>query len=233
MPTIFLTSKVISNKKLNDKFHLLLFALEDNQIFDFKPGQFTILKIDSDIYRSYSMASHPSKLPHWQILVDITPCGPGSTFLKNLKSGQVIQHSTAKGIFTLPKKPTYYNIMAATGCGLASIIPMIEDLLLKNKQKVFLFWGLRYKKDLCLLDWLQSLTDNRNFSYQIVLSEPPASWYGTIGHLTTPLVRFASTIPLEKLSAYLCGNQSMITDVKDALQKIIFDKKRVYFERCY
>lgn len=233
MAAIFFTSEVISNKKLNYKFRLIKLKFEESQdIFQFKPGQFTVLKIETGVYRSYSIASHPSKLPYWQILVDITPGGPGSTLLKKLKKGQNIQHSSAKGAFYLRIKSNAYNIMAATGCGIASIIPMIEELLRKDK-KIYLFWGLRYKKDICYINWLKTLARNQNFSYQIVLSKPQISCSGITGHLTAPLIEFASTMPQKKLSAYLCGNRSMISDVINALRVIISDKKRIHFESYY
>lgn len=233
MAAFFFTSEAISNKKLNYKFRLIQFRLKDSKKFQFKPGQFIVLKIGHSVYRSYSIASHPSKLPNWQILADITPGGPGSTFLKNLKQGQEIQHSSARGIFILNMEPSACDIMAATGCGLASIVPMVEELLQKNHKKVNLIWGLRYEKDICFLNWFKSFIGNRNFSYQIVLSKPPTSWPGTKGHLTTPLLEFTRTIPQKKLNTYLCGSQSMINDVIDALQRINFAKDRIYFERYY
>lgn len=233
MAAFFFTSEVISNQKLNYKFRLIQFKLKNSEPFQFKPGQFVVFKIGQSIYRSYSIASHPSKLPNWQILADITPGGPASTLIKNLKQGQEIQHSSARGVFFLKEKPSPYNIMTATGCGLASIIPMVEQLLQKNKKRVNLIWGLRYEKDICFLTWLKSFTDNSNFSYQIVLSKTSTSWSGPKGHLTALLLETIKKVPQKELSTYLCGSQSMINDVKAALEKINFSKNSIYFERYY
>lgn len=242
MSAILFDSEVIFNKKLNYKFHLIQFRLKKSkEIFNFQPGQFIVIKIGPSLYRSYSVASNPNELPRLRLLVDITPGGPGSTFLKNLTVGQQIQHSSGKGTFILRKGPAAYNIMAATGCGLASLIPMTEKLLQQvneqvlplGKRKVVLIWGLRYQKDLCLLDWLNSLTSNVNFSHQIVLSKPSKNWKGAKGHLTTLLLKFVSSMPQNKQNIYLCGNQSMINDVKLKLQAIDFTPDQIYFEKYY
>lgn len=234
MAAIFFDSEVISNKKLNYKFHLIQLILKKSkEIFNFQPGQFVVIKIGQHLYRSYSVASLPDKLPCWQLFVDITPGGPGSAFMKNLKPGNKIKHSFGKGTFTLKQKPAFYNIMAATGCGLASIIPMVERLVRQTDKKVSLLWGLRHQNDLCFLDWLDSLTHNANFNYQIVLSKPSATWKGARGYLTTLLFKLASTIPQMEQNIYLCGNQSMINDVKLILQTINFAQDKIYFEKYY
>ncbi|MDO8573965.1 MAG: FAD-binding oxidoreductase [Candidatus Daviesbacteria bacterium] len=231
MAAVFFSSEVISNKKLNYKFNLIKLKVLDKEKFIFEPGQFTVIKIGPSLFRSYSFASHPSKLPSWEILADITPAGPGSKFLESLKTGQIVQHSSAKGIFSLDGDRVGINVMAATGCGLASMIPMIEELLKNSRNKILLFWGLREEKDLCLLDWLNAKTKNPNFSYQLVLSKPSALWKGITGHLVEPLVKFVGSVPAKKLYTYLCGNKSMIIDAQEALEKINFAKERIYYER--
>lgn len=226
-------SEVATNQKLNYKFHLIRLRLVENQeLFNFQSGQFLIIKIGSSVYRSYSVASQPTKLPDWQLFVDVTPGGPGSTYLKTLKPGQIIQHSDGRGTFVIKKKAASYNIMAATGCGIASIIPLTEELLQSNN-KVLLLWGLRYQKDLCLIEWLKSISDNLNFSYKIVLSKPSVNWEGIKGHITDVFLKEVRSVPFYKQNIYLCGNQAMINDVKSLLQKINFIPDRLFFERYY
>lgn len=234
MAATFFDSEVIENQKLNYKFHLIKLRLKKNkEIFNFHPGQFVVIKIGDSLYRSYSVTSNLDELPEWRIFADITPGGPGSIFLKNLIPGQKIQHSSGKGIFILKEEPASYNIMAATGCGLASLIPMTEKVLQQTDKKVVLIWGLRYQKDLCLLDWLNSLTNNSNFSYKIVLSKPSDNWQGAKGHLTTLLLKLVNGIPSKEQDIYLCGNKLMINDAKSLLQTMNFSQDRIYFERYY
>lgn len=233
MAAYFFTSEVISNQKLNDKFYFLKFRLQDYKKFEFQSGQFVVIKLASNLYRNYSIASRPTKLPYWQLLHDVTPNGPGSRFLKSLKPGQKIYHSSTRGIFTLQSNSVTNHILAATGAGLASIIPILEELLQKTNHNVYLFWGLRYQKDLCFLDWLKSLENNPCFRYQIILSQPDSSWTGKRGHLVSPLVRLVQNLPQDDLDIYLCGNQGMISGVNDALTKIKFAGDKINFERYY
>lgn len=227
-------SEVIANEKLNYKFHLIKFRLrKSNEVFSFQEGQFVVILVGSSVYRSYSIASKAEELPEWRLLVDITPGGPGSTFLKNLKVGQKIQHSSGKGAFTLNKKPSPLNIMIATGCGIASLIPMTEKLLQQRNKKTVLFWGLRFKKDICMFEWLNSFSSNASFNHQIILSKPSKDWNGAKGYVTDLLADLIKSISLKDLDIYICGNKLMINDVKSLLQTIDFAEERMHFERHY
>lgn len=233
----FIKSKVLENTKLNYKFHRIRFELSEEADFIFKPGQFVVVKVSDGIFRSYSVASLPEQLPTWEIFIDITPDGPGCRFLKNLKKGAVIETTTPRGIFTLGDANVKHHILTATGCGLASILPMTETVLnRKDGSRVHLLWGLRFEKDIVPIQ--QEILDRwtkqyPNFSYDIVLSKPEGKWDGKTGHTTNYIVDLVKTLSPDLASVYLCGNQGLVTDVKEALQNIDFPEERLYFERYY
>ena len=151
-----LRHEVVRNEVLNDKFNLLTLRCQDK--LNFNIGQFVLLSIGKSINRAYSLASCPHELPFWKIFVDITPGGPGTTYLKNLKKGDIIQTGHPTGQFTLSLTGETY-IFGATGCGIAPFLPMIETLL-DNHKKVCLYWGLRYKKEVSLKN--QGLSSGTN-----------------------------------------------------------------------
>lgn len=222
--------KVVSNRRLNEKFHLI--KLESlNKIFLFKEGQFVRVKVKKDISRSYSLASSSNKLPYWQIFVDITPGGPGTTYLKNLKKEDIIKTSPASGQFILSKKSETY-IFGATGCGIAPLIPMIEKLLTENK-KIFLFWGLRYKKDITLETFLNKCRLRGNFYPEIVLSRPESAWRGKEGYITSFILKRVKAFSSDKIAVYLSGSSEFIKETTYALTKERFPVKRIYLEACY
>ena len=83
---MFFKHDVVSNIKLNSKFNSIKFKSESKS-FIFKTGQFVAVKVNKNIFRLYSIASEPEDLPYWNMFIDITPGGPGTTYLKSLKKG--------------------------------------------------------------------------------------------------------------------------------------------------
>lgn len=208
-------SFVIENRVLNNKFRLIKFKLNGG-IWHFKPGQFVIVKITDKIFRDYSVASLPEQLPFWETILDVTPNGPGCKYLSRLKPGDTIETSAPLGTFVLKNKNPQHFLMIATGSGIASIKPMVEELSKNKKNKITLLWGLRFEEDIFY---------RKLFEKNIVLSKPNEKWSGKTGHVTDHLVKADAV--------YLCGNQAMITDVTKALKKIGVLSKNIYFEKYF
>ncbi len=230
----FVKSEVLENNVLNYKFHLLRFKLKGNiKAFQFKPGQFILVKIEEKLFRAYSIASSPKELPIWELLIDITPDGPGCRYLKNLKPGDTIETSTPKGIFALEEDGSKNIIMGATGCGLASIKPIVEEILEEGKN-MYLYWGLRHEEDIFDRSFLENWKSvNPNFQYEIILSKPKEAQTGKTGHINSHMVEHIKSLPPELTSVYLCGNNEMIAEVKSKLLEMDFPQERIYFERHY
>lgn len=234
MTISFYQSKVLQNLKLTDKFRFIRLQVQDKVDFSFKAGQFVTIKVAENIYRSYSISSLSSLLPTWEMLIDISPQGPGTKYLGKLQVGDIIVSTSPRGIFYLQDNLTPGITMGATGCGIASIKPLIEELLIKNpRQKIDLFWGLRFSQDVFLKDqfdaWKKTYS---NFNYQIILSRPDNTWSGLTGHITEHVVKFVSEQKADT-SIYICGNNDMITDVKDNLVKNNFPEEKIVSEKHY
>ena len=207
-------SFVIENRVLNSKFRLIKFKLNDG-IWHFRPGQFVVIKITDKIFRDYSIASLPEQLPFWETILDVTPNGLGCKYLSRLKSGDTIETSAPLGTFIL--NPAFKNyLMVATGSGIASIKPMVEELSKNKKNNINFLWGLRYEEDIFYRDL---------FEKNIVLSKPNAEWKGKIGHVTSYLTKADA--------AYLCGNQSMISGVIKALKALGLSSQKIYSEKYF
>lgn len=235
MSTNLLKSSVIRNQVLNYKYNFVTLKTTE-PAFTCKAGQFVALKVSDIIFRSYSIASIPERLPEWNMFVDITPQGPGTTYIKNLQPEDTVETTKPAGVFTLEQDSDNY-IFGATGCGIASIKPMIEQLLsnhLSNPPNIYLFWGLRYEKDLVWQELWQSLQkDYSNFHYQIVLSKPEGKWLGKTGHIQFPLIELVKKLPDNQTGIYLCGSSEFINETKQTLFQINFPPKQIYFEKYY
>ncbi|MFC1710266.1 FAD-dependent oxidoreductase [Patescibacteria group bacterium] len=220
---------VIDNKKLNSKFHLLTFRVKSSS-FTFKPGQFIMLEVAKGVPRAYSIASMPNTLPLWNMLVDITPGGPGTTYLKNLKKKDRIKTTEPTGQFVLGKE-TQTHIFAATGCGIAPFIPMIESLLGNN---IHLIWGLRNYEDITLKSTLSSWKrKSKNFSYDIVLTNPPRVWKGKTGRINKHVEDKIKSLKGRGVSVYLSGSSDFVIDAKSIINKNGIPLNSIHSEACY
>ena len=206
-----------------------------DQIFSFKPGQFITLKVSNLIFRCYSIFSLPTSLPYWEIFVDITPGGPGTTFVKSLKVKDIIETSGPSGTFTCGKDNHHNFIFTATGCGLAPLKPMIENLLNSPDQpKIFLLWGLRYKNDIVLQDILDDwIKDHPHFYYEIVLSQPEGKWKGKKGYVNSHIMDLTKKLPINNTSIYLSGNSEFIKSNFESLNDVKFPTNDIHFESYY
>ncbi len=229
---MFSEHEVISNKVLNEKFNLIRFKAKSSN-FSYKVGQFVTIKVKDNVFRCYSIASLPEELPLWDIFVDISPGGPGTTYLKSVKKGDVIETLSPRGNFLLNKKLNKH-IFAATGCGIAPFLPMLKGLIKTKNKKIFLLWGLRFKKDIVLEDLLKSYAKaNRNFSFKIILSQPEKDWKGETGHINNTISKIAKELSFVDTGIYLSGSGEFIKESQHLLLNDKFPLKRIFVEACY
>jgi len=141
-----------------------------------------------------------------------------------LKKGDVLQVKGASGNFSFHENnPEQWFIGAGTG--VVPLYSMIKEYLPQYPQKKFrLFFGLRSKKDLFLVQELDQLKKRyTHFDYLITLSRE--KWDGPQGwvqkHLGTELIH---------KNFYICGRKELAFDTKAYLVKHKVEEKNIYFE---
>lgn len=227
-------SEVLQNQKLNYKFHLIKLRTKKGG-FNFKPGQFVTLKVTNSIFRCYSIASSPDTLPFWEMFIDITPEGPGTIYLKKLKKGDIIETSFPTGIFVHKKDGSKNIILAATGCGIAPLLPILKKVSEDKKNKnIILFWGLRFKKDIVFKDSLKKLAMKYpKFHYDIILSQQEEKWSGNTGHVQKHIIGSLQRVLPKETSLYLTGSGEFIEETLKDLQKTKLSPAHIYLEKYY
>lgn len=198
-------------------------ALVDPPEMRFIAGQFVSFEIDRPgsripATRPYSIASAPTDTKGVRLLFNRVSGGPGSGYLFSLQPGDVTTFKGPVGSFTL-RDNARDLLFVATGTGIAPIRSMLWALAgAGSTRRIRLFWGLRGERDLYYQDDLTDLRDRLlHFSFTSTLSQPGASWRGAAGRVV-PLV--ASEIEtVDDLDVYLCGNGSMIRDVRDTIRQ--------------
>jgi NAD(P)H-flavin reductase len=187
----------------------------------FQAGQFVSFAIDVaglpyPVTRPYSIASPPSRRGAIDLLFNLVPGGPGSTYLYSLKIGDEVTFRGPTGTFVLRDYPDRRLLFVATGTGIAPIRSMILARL-PSATPVTLVWGLRAERDLYYQDDFAALAARHpEFSFTTVLSRPSGSWTGPAGRVQPLVESLAGAV--DDLAVYVCGNSSMIASVRSLIR---------------
>ncbi len=199
-------------------------ALREPGEIAFKAGQFVSFEVTNPktgrmVSRPYSILSPPSQRNRIDLLLNLVPGGPGSTYLFGLKEGANTQFKGPAGNFYLRDDPTKDLLFVATGTGIVPIWSMLHDRLERGfAQSITLFWGLRSQKDLYYEDELRALAARHaNFTSLTTLSRPEPGWAGATGRVTKLVEERVPSV--SNLAVYLCGNSGMLKDVSDLINK--------------
>ena len=187
----------------------------------FQAGQFVSFEVAKaglrfPVTRPYSIASAPSKRDAIELLLNLVPGGPGSTFLFSLQPGDPTSFRGPAGTFVLREYRDKRLLFVATGTGIAPIRSMLHARL-PSPTPVTLIWGLRHDHDVYYQDELAALAEKfPEFSYTITLSQPSSSWTGSVGRVQTHIDPHIATV--EDLAVYVCGSHAMITSVIEQIR---------------
>ena len=216
------TAEVSKTRSLTHDVREIELTLLDAARIDFMPGQFVSFEVprrNSSLpaTRPYSIASSPNQRVAIQLVLNRVSGGPGSEYLFGLQQGDCTSFKGPAGTFVLRDSPRDL-LFVATGTGIAPIRSMLQVLAeASSSRTITLFWGLRSERDLYYQDELNSLRERLpRFSFVTTLSQPSTLWRGATGYVT-PLVD-AHVTDVANLEVFLCGNGSMIRDVRDMLR---------------
>lgn len=194
---------------------IVLRVSPDDKLFDFEPGQYTVLGLkrkegrimDSDpesnedvdcdpeqmIRRAYSISSSSLENDFVEFYIAVVRSGALTPRLFDLKIGnRIFLGSKATGIFTLDQVPEYKNVLfVSTGTGLAPYVSMVRTHLIKYPKRQFvIIHGARYSWDLGYRDELTTLSRVcPNLIYLPMISHPDTdtTWSGLTGRVQSVL----------------------------------------------
>lgn len=228
------TAKLADRQILNEKFLWLSFELANPHRLPFVAGQYVSLQVDqSGLRRSYSICSSPEKEHGFDLLIDVTPMGVGVQYLYALKLGYEVSGLGPVGRLTVDATISGQSplVLVATGSGIAPLRSIVlDELQLKhNTQPIVLYWGLRYPEDLVWEDEFAELMQKfSNFHFHPVLSQAPEEWPLCRGHVTDCLQ--IHELP-PQAHYYICGGQTAVTDIMQALANKEIGQDKIHVER--
>jgi len=198
----------------------------------FLAGQFvmvTIPEAGGTDQRAYSIYSDPDEEEQIVLVVRLVPGGKASEYVRNLRVGQRVEFRGPFGRFVLGEGDGPIR-MIATGTGLVPFRSMLEVAARKADRRCFrLLYGSREQHDVFGLEHLDRLrSELSDFTYTACLSRPIEGWRGAEGRVNEQLAERPREAPGQY---YLCGNGSMICEVRARLAAREIPKAAIHFER--
>jgi Na(+)-translocating NADH:ubiquinone oxidoreductase F subunit len=193
---------------------------------------------------NYSIASNPMKDQTIKLNVRIaTPppgqdCAPGvgSSFIFNLKPGDIVTASAPSGDFYI--KPSQKEmIYIGGGAGMAPIRSHIAHLFENEatKRKVSYWYGARSKQEIFYDDYFQAIAEsNAGFNFQIALSNPllEDEWSGHNGFIHDVVYTnyLKNHSDIRSIEFYLCGPPMMIKACTKMLLELGANQDQIAFD---
>lgn len=207
----------------------------DGYLPPFQAGQYINLFTDVGGIRTsrpYSIVSAPTQTGYYEIAVRRVDDGFVSNYLLDeLKVGALIQSSSPSGNFHY--NPLYQGgnlVFIAGGSGITPFMSMIREMADRNTaRRVHMFYGSRVEGDVIYLDELKRIAEaNKNFTFDVVVSEPSEGFTGKKGFINADLIK--NTISPGDWTFFVCGPEVMYNFCLGELVKLSVTHRKVRVE---
>jgi Na+-transporting NADH:ubiquinone oxidoreductase subunit F len=228
---------VVSIRQLTHDIKEINLDLLDDAEINHKPGQYVQVMAPSDdgpVYRAYSISSPVFEKKKVQLIVRLVPGGIASTYLHNLKEGDVVQFTGPFGEFQLSEDPETDVVLVGGGCGMAPIVNIIYSIYNQwPNRKVNLFFGARRTDDIFYLERFKKFArEHPNFNFTYALSDPLSEeedWNGDTGFIHLSVDKRLTIT--QKHQAFLCGPPPMIEAVTDVLKTKKYEGDEIFYDK--
>jgi len=234
---------VAKNNETRDSVRIAFDVPEDlRDEFSFLPGQHLPIQIERDgqlVRRTYSICSADGCWP-LEIGVRIQPGGLFSEFAAGeLEVGDTLDVMPPTGRFHLPEQRAdgQAHIGFAAGSGITPILSIASSILQHEPHSRFaLFYGNRKQRTTMFIEDLFALKNlyPDRFQVHFVFSREEQEFEVSSGRIDADMVKllyenFCRGMPVDK--AWVCGPDTMIETVRDALVSLGMSTEDVHLER--
>lgn len=214
------------------------FVGAEAMIFSYKPGQFVTLQLEidgSEIKRSYSMSSTPSRPHALEITVKRVPGGLVSNWLAdNLKLGDRVKLRGPSGKFTCFEYPSNKMLFVGAGSGITPLMSMSRWIIDTTADvDVKFLVSARTPVDVIFRRELEFLAA-RHSGFKAVITITSGwggheSWVGLTGRVSAPLIELVCPDVRER-HVFTCGPEPFMDALEECLESIRFDMKQFHKE---
>jgi ferredoxin-NADP reductase len=201
----------------------------------FQAGQYINVFVETGGVRTsrpYSIASSPTQTGFYEITVRRVDNGFVSNYLLDeLKPGDRLTSSAPSGNFHY--NPLFHGdrlAFIAGGSGITPFMSMIRELADKNlDRRLHLFYGSRIEDDVIYRKEIERIESvHKNFTWDLVVSEPNSSFCGIKGFIHVDLIR-------EKIDGpdwmfFVCGPEAMYQFCLPELEKMPMPGRKTKIE---
>ena len=182
--------------------------------------------------RPYSISSAPLA-GRLELTVRDKPGGfVAPYFFNDLKVGDVLETSGPTGRFYHEPLIDGENLVfLAGGSGITPFMSMIREMVQrKHPLRINLLYGSRTPEDVIFRGELEKLAaTHSNFTFSLVISEPPEGYRGLKGFLDSKLIA-QLVADIQGKTFYVCGPRAMHHLCKAALQEMEVPQRRIRYE---
>jgi predicted ferric reductase len=212
--------------------HLDSRPLSGKKPFDYKPGQFSIVRL---IRRGHVSEPHPftlSSSPSREGLsVSVKSVGDFTSTIKDTTTDDRAYIDAPYGVFSFLNRDAPNLVFIAGGIGITPFMSMLRYMRDKGLERnVFLIWGNKTERDIAFRDELDEMA-TRMPSLRIVhVMSSQEDWPGEKGYVNAPLLqKYIGGV--ENPQVFLCGPPVMMAKIIRTLRDLGVPRQRIHFER--
>jgi propane monooxygenase reductase subunit len=237
-PPRTVSARVTAVEPLTHDITRLCLAVEDDDEFTFKPGQYVDIRIPGgaeDEHRSFSMANLAAEAGELEFMIKRYEGGRFSGLLgeDGIKPGDTLDVTGPYGVFTLRSSSPRRIVFIGGGAGMAPILCLLRSMAEAGVERpATYYYGARTKTDLFHLDELAELQARLpEFTFVPALSEAANGddWAGESGLITDVVERLEED--LAEVDAYLCGPPPMVDAAIAMLEAKGVPEAHIYFDK--
>jgi propane monooxygenase reductase component len=236
-PPRTVSARVTGIEPLTHDITRLCLTVQDDEPFEFKPGQYVDIRIPGggeDEHRSFSMANLAAEAGELEFMIKRYEGGRFSGLLGEggLQVGDELEVTGPYGVFTLRSSSPRRVLFIGGGAGMAPILCLLRSMAEAGVDRPTTFYyGARTATDLFHLEELAALAGRLpSFAFVPALSEESnGDWSGETGLITDVVERLEGD--LAEVDAYLCGPPPMVDAAIAMLERSGVPESHIYFDK--
>ena len=226
----FLTVKEVV-KETKDAVSLV-FDQPENEILDYKPGQFiTLIQTinGKKVRRAYSLCSSPDLDENPAITIKRVADGVMSNHVNDhIQAGDTIEIMEPMGSFTLDISPGNKKqiFLFGGGSGITPLLSIAKSILnVESDSKLVLIYANRDEDSIIFKEAINSLVSENSDRLDVVhfLENPPSEWSGETGYMTAEklekIISEKSDEGFSEKQYMTCGPEPMMQIVQETWKK--------------
>ena len=209
----------------------------DRLPFDFLPGQFLQVEVESEdgkaARRSYTIASSPTQRAYVELTVKREEQGVVSRHLHDkVSAGDLLKVSGPFGAFTFTGTDAQSIVLIAGGVGITPMMSVLRYLAdTAWDGDIFFFYGARSTEEFVFRDEIERL--ERRFANLHVIAamqrSPGTVWMGPEGPITREMI-LAAVPEIASRRIHMCGPPAMMGAMRTILAELGVPEAQVHTE---